>query len=208
MNSYTFSPDDKLHTRYSELVKCTPGQIQRVIDERNGRVRVETEEMLFGTARHELWEKESRKTKLSPKCFGHQVPATFIETEFVTEILPGVVVHSRPDLVSIPKQMIIDYKTLKAGSPLKRDWMDKAWKEYSNRNQLAFYAYQLGINDLRIKKLRYSVEVWNTDQTKILDYINYDQDIGLNEISKIIPWVKDRVAMLKGALKEAEKQTA
>jgi hypothetical protein len=106
MSDYTFTDDNKLHTRYSELVKCTPGQIDRVIWERkNPGYRTETEHMGFGTLRHSMFEAEARETGLLPACFGQgNISADYIEHEFTTEIWQGLIVHSRPDAVSVLPQ--------------------------------------------------------------------------------------------------------
>jgi hypothetical protein len=67
MADYTYTADGKLHTRYSELIRCTPGQIDRVVWERiHPGHRAETEHMGFGTLRHEMLEQQAP----------HQWPAT------------------------------------------------------------------------------------------------------------------------------------
>src|SRR5687767_12967965 len=119
MSDYLYADDGKIHTRYSELANCTLGSIHKVLDQREGlRKRFENEDTIWGQVRHEMWAEESRRTGLIPECFWDVIPSTleadYVEKEFATDIMPGVIVHSRPDNVS--SDTVVDYKTLIAES--------------------------------------------------------------------------------------------
>ena len=205
MSDYAYSPDGKLHTRFSELVKCTIGQVQGVVAEREpGFKRYQNEAMLFGQARHEIWEEEARRTGRVPsylKGEPHYI-ATHIEKEFATETYLGVVIHIRPDVVSVPEATIIDYKTLTA--PTYYEGVEKAERSYKSSKQLLFYTYHLGLHNIRIRKTLYLIEIWNPERDKILGYTGVEKVPTLAEIAKIVPWIKERVSILSSALKEAE----
>lgn len=204
MSDYVYKKDNKLHTRFSELLRCTPGQIQSVIEERIGlRERITTDEMDFGSERHEMWKTESLETGFSPKCFSdYKLKSSYVEKEFATEIFPDVVVHSRPDFVSLPDETIMDHKTLAADTLLQGG--ENAIKYYKNSKQLTFYAFQLSVHNLRIKRGIYSIEIWNRSRDKILGYSYLVRDFSMRDLADIVPFVKDRVAMLISQLKQFE----
>ena len=202
MADYLYAEDGKIHTRYTELVRCTPGQIDRVLAERLDNKRKFTSDRLdFGTDRHEMWEEEGKRTGKLPECFGLDWPVSHAEAEFATELLPGVVVHSRPDAVCAAVQTIVDYKTLCADSI--DEGVRAAVKQYAISRQLLFYGFQVGMTGIRIKKIAYLVEIWNKEQDEILGYHTIVKDLPMAEIAKMLPWVKDRVAMLVAAVEEA-----
>lgn len=206
MSDYIYADDGKLHTRYSELVRCTPGQIKRVLDERAGRVnRFEGEAMKWGTSRHEMWQEEAEKTGKLPACFGGIHPTVdldFVEKEFATEILPGIVLHSRMDAVALTHRTIFDFKTLVAGSFV--EGVGLAFKMYEKSVQLPVYAYQIGLHNHRIVRLVYLVEIWNRERTTILGYQAVEKTIKVADIAKIVPWIHGRASLLSAAL-EAEQ---
>lgn len=202
MADYLIAEDGKVHTRYTELVRCTPGQIDRVLAERlNKDLRFKSDRLDFGTDRHDMWEQESKETGRLPECFGLDWPVSHVEEEFATEVLPGVVVHSRPDAVCGEVQTIVDYKTLCADS--LDEGVRSAVKMYSKSRQLPFYGFQVGLHGVRIRKIAYLIEIWNKDQDEILGYHTIVKDLPMAELAKMLPWVKDRVAMLVAAVEEA-----
>ena len=158
MADYSYDPNDgKLHTRYSELAMCTPGNgVKNAVLRRFDMLpRVETEYMAFGTERHEMWAEEALKTGKTAACFGVQFEATHIEREFAANVLPSVVMHMRPDVVSEPAQAVIDYKTLFAESyDLGKI---RAETTYSKSKQLIVYAYILMIFAIWVGKKFVSV---------------------------------------------------
>ncbi len=206
MSDYYHSPDNKLHTRFSELGRCTINQVRGVINERlNGSKGFQNEAMLFGETRHELWAEESKETGKIADCFPIEpYTATHIEKEFATEILPNVIVHSRPDVVSEPEATVIDYKTIQAET--YTSGVLKAKKSYGSSKQLPFYTYQLGLHDIRIKKILYLVEIWNPERNTILGYTKIEKAVDLAEVATVLPWIKERVSILSSALKEAERK--
>lgn len=198
MADYKYKDDGKIHTRYSELLRCTPSQISRLIAERRGDVeRIETEAMAFGTTRHQMFQERAEKTKKLPKEFGLKYSADFIEHEFATELVPGVIVHSRPDVVSVKKKTIIDYKiiAIKEGNTA-----DKAMAAYRSSKQLAFYAYQLSLHDIPIKNGLFLFELWNEQRTEILGYDHYFQYYNFMNLLEAYKWAESRILMLMGAV--------
>ncbi len=202
MSDYLHAEDGKIHTRYSELVRCTAGQIDKVIAERQGQARFESEDMAWGSDRHEIWAEESKTTGVLPACFyrlNHEYSIEYLEREFATEILPGVICHSRPDAVSKSAGVLIDYKTMIADH--YQQGFDRAWTTYGDCKQLLFYAYQIGLHEIRIKRLVYFVEIWSRDRTSILGYVVIEKNINMGHIGKQLPWVKERIAMLTSNVK-------
>lgn len=199
MSDYLFDPTDgKLHVRYSQLAQCSPGSIDRVLAEINGQERVETNDMAFGTIRHENFAEEAQETRQVPQCFGVDWPVLHIEHEFATEILPGVVLHSRPDLVC-SNGILVDYKTVLDGKQGYNAVID-SYKHISKQRQLMVYAFQLGMHKIRIKEGAFLCEVWNANRNTILDYEIVRFPISMFEISEVLSWVRQRVALLASAL--------
>ena len=207
MSDYLVAEDGKIHTRYTELVRCTAGQIERVLAERlDPKRRFTSDRLDFGSDRHAMWEEESKKTGQLPECFGLKWPVSHVESEFATEILPGVVVHSRPDAVCAAEMTIVDYKTLCADSV--DEGVRMAAKMYAKSRQLPFYGFQVGLHGVRIRRIAYLIEIWNKDQDTILGYHSIVKDLPMHELAKMLPWVKDRVAMLCAAVEEAQEVAA
>jgi hypothetical protein len=221
MADYLYADDGKIHTRYSELLRCTTGQIDKVVWERtHPDARAQTESMGFGIVRHQMFDEESKKTGRLPACFGLDMVVNHVEAEFATEIMKGVVVHSRMDSVSVEGETIIDYKTVLDG---KHGWQKNlqgyGWRpiydyagnlqasrvvQSSKQKQLKFYAFQLGLHGIRIKRGMFLCEIWNQERDEILDYRVVEFPITLADIAPVLPWVKDRVALLSVVLAEQE----
>lgn len=207
MADYNIPNDGKLHTRWSELIRCTPGQIDTVIAERfEGRRRAETESMAFGTDRHEMWQEEAEKTGYIPACFGNDTrwPVSHVEKEFATEILPGIVVHSRIDTLCAGIETIVDYKTVLDG---KRGWEANIAKYRGGSKQLTFYAFQVGLHGHRIRHGAYLCEIWSADREEIIGYEAVKFPIQLTEIAEVVAWVKKRAAMLAAAVEAYQSKT-
>lgn len=203
MAGYSYDLNDgKLHTRYSELATCTAGEgVKRaVLLHFDMLPRVETEYMAFGTERHEMWAEEAEKTGKTAACFGVQYEATHIEREFAANVLPDVIMHMRPDVVSVPEKAIIDYKTLYAESfELGKI---RAETTYSKSKQLAVYAYILLIFGIRIKKQIFLVEIWNKEQTEILGTHMVERTVSLLEIKSALDWIRSRAMLLSAAIED------
>lgn len=204
MPDYTYANDGKIHTRYSELIRCTPGQIESVLAERAGRRRIETEDMGFGITRHEMWQEEALKSHRIPSCFRRDWPASHIEHEFATEVLPGVVVHSRPDIVCADTHTIPDYKTIIDGVNGWKHNLD-TYRHNSKQRQLKFYAFQVGLHGMLIRKGAFLCEIWNKQRSAILGYEVIEFDISLSDMAAALQWLKPRAAMLASALETAGK---
>jgi hypothetical protein len=199
MSDYLYSDDGNIHTRYTELVRCTPGQIDRVIEERlNPNKRFKSDKLDFGSDRHEMWEEESKQTHRLPACFGLDWPVSHAEHEFASKVLPGVVLHSRPDAVCADIYTLVDYKTIIADTLAEGSMA--AVIRYKYAKQLPVYAYQLGLHGIRIKRIAYLVEVWNRNQDEILGYKTIIRDLTMAEIAQCLPWIKDRVVTLASAI--------
>lgn len=199
MAQYLYADDGKIHTRYTELMRCTPGQIERVVAERRGLIEpFRNESLEFGADRHEMLEAEARSTGRVPAITGLDLPADIVEEEVVSEIMPNVVLHSRLDVISRDAMAIIDYKTLIADSYELGVML--AVSRYKSTKQLPLYAYQVGLNGIRIKRLIYVVEIWNRQMDTILGYKVIEKQFRLSDAGSILPWVSNRVAMLAAAL--------
>lgn len=197
MPGYNYREDGKLHTRYSELKRCTMRQVARVVAEREGQFTpTGSAKMGFGETRHEMWAEESKATGLTPECFGMTMQVDYIEQEFATEVMPNVVLHSRPDAVSLRGKAVIDYKTIQ-GDP----------KQFRNSQQLVLYAWQLAIHGITINKLIYMCEIWDSDRTTILDYKNVEIPVTLADVSAARKWVNNRVNILQSALDVSQSVT-
>ncbi len=202
MSDYLYADDGKLHTRYTELTRCTVGQIDRVVAEREGANKFSSEDLEWGTDRHEMWAEESKKSGVLPECFfrpDHEYKLEYIEREFATDLLPGVICHSRMDAVSKSAGVVVDYKTIIADH--YQEGYDRAWRMYDKFSQLKFYAYQLGLHGIRIKRMVYFIEVWNRQRDMIFGYVVIERKVRMSDLAGQLPWVKSRVAMLAGALK-------
>lgn len=226
MSSYLFDKNDgKIHTRYSELIRCTPGAIERVLDERFGvRQAAKTADMQWGSDRHDMWRDESLETGMVPQCFNEvgmrNCIVEHIEQEFVVEMYPGVVIHFRPDAVSVKTETIFDYKTalepegkeIAQGSSMPVVVGDNNLtvlfmnmrKTYERSRQLKFYAFLLGIHGIRMRRGLYLIEAWNRDHTAIIGYTKAEQNYKMADLAKIIPWTQERVALLVAAVKQRE----
>lgn len=203
MADYLYKKDGKIHTRYSELRQCTPKSVSKVLDIREKLAnRYESAAMAWGTDRHGMWEEESRKTGKLPEVFGLDWNVDHIEAEFTTELLPGMVVHSRPDAVCVAEKAVIDYKTLTAD--YYAQGRKKAYAQYHKAKQLSFYAFQLGMHGIEIRKAVYLVEIWDRDQVEILGYRRVERDLDLLEISKVLPWTRERLLCLAEAVAARE----
>lgn len=201
MADYLYEPDGKIHTRYTELTRCTPGQIDRVISERLGSSkRFQSDKLDFGTDRHDMFEAEGKETGTIPKCFGLNWSISHVEEEFASEILPGIILHSRPDAVCTAIATVVDYKTLIADSLAQGELL--AVQRYAHSKQLPLYSYQLGLHGIRIKNIAYLVEIWNREQDEILGYKIIIKDFKMSDVAKILPWVKSRVSYLVSGLEQ------
>lgn len=206
MADYLIAEDGKIHTRYTELTRCTPGQIDRVIDERLGlAAKFKSDKLEFGTDRHDMWETTGKATGHIPECFGLNWRISHAEQEFASEILPGIVLHSRPDAVCADIATLVDYKTLIADSLAEGELL--AVQRYAKSKQLPLYAYQLGLHGIRIKAIAYLIEIWNREQTEILGYKIIIKDFKMADIAHVLPWVRERISYLASAI-DSRKEVA
>lgn len=203
MTDYIYQNDGKIHTRYSDLLSCTPKSVEHLLDVRQKLVkRYTSDAMDWGSDRHAMWEAEAKETGKLPEIFGLDWKADHIEAEFTTELLPNMVVHSRPDVVCLEEKAVVDYKTMVADS--LRHGKDKAHSAYHGARQLKFYAFQLGMHGIEIRKAVYLVEIWNRDQTEILGYKHIVRELDLKTISSVLPWARERLLCLAEAVAARE----
>lgn len=214
MADYKYDQNDgKIHTRYSELLRCTPGGIDRVLDEREGtRSRFEGDNMADGTIRHEMWQKEALNTSKLPVCFGLDWHVSHVEHEFAIELLPGVIVHSRPDVVCAGKGAVVDYKTVLDGvNGWRQNLKAYGWRPdgkvfaTSKQKQLIFYAYQLGLHGILIREGVFLCEVWNKGRNTILGYEMVRFPITLSDMAAALAWARPRIALLASALEQRQE---
>lgn len=205
MNYIIDHSDGKIHSRYSELIKMTPGQVDYAMAVRLGEMDAfESEDMKFGTKRHKLFEAETRRTGKIPECFYEigglrDVEIDMAERELALELTPGMVVHSRPDAYSSAEKTIYDYKTTLDG---KRGWQANV-KQYKYSKQTVFYAMMLYYHGIEVTRAKYLCEIWNADRDTILGYDMVEQEINQEKIAQVQSWALDRLALLKVALQEA-----
>jgi len=199
---YNIKNDGKLHTRFTDLMRATPKQVENIIKEQLGeKERFKNDILTFGETRHNMWQKESEETGMLPIVFREAFPEykdlqiTHAEKEFATELFKNIVIHSRPDGVNVPEAIVIDYKTMVKGAGGAR--------RYASSKQLPFYSFQLGVHNIRIKKYVYFVEIWNADYTEIVGYEKYEKAVGLMDIAAIKKWAHDRCEVLSIGMKLA-----
>ena len=202
MPQYEIKADGKLHSRYTDLLRATPKQVENIIKEQTGeKKRFSNDILTFGETRHAMWEKEANETGMLPIVFRDAFPEykdlqiTHTEKEFATELFKNIVIHSRPDGVSVPSCIVVDYKTMVKGAGGAR--------RYKSSKQLPFYAFQLGWHNIRIKKYVYFVEIWNEDYTEIVGYDKWEKNIGLVDITVMKKWAHDRCEVLALGMKMA-----
>lgn len=203
MPEYEYPQDNRIHTRFSELVKCTPGQIRNVVLERYGLIpHFSSPHTGIGSTRHEMYEEEMYGTGRIPECFLDVCPQfkdvaiRFIEKEFKAEIFKDVVLHSTPDAISESDGIIFDFKVTSQEA-----------KKYKASRQLLVYAYQMFIRKIEIKKVVFLIEKWDKAKTEIIGYDCYAEDIDREKVLEVKAWLKDRVEILLAGL-EAYKNEA
>lgn len=202
MHSYTIKNDGKLHTRYSELSQCaTYASALKVAEQKlTERGGFTNDTMKFGQINHDMFEEESRESGKLPKCFGINVSVEHIEQEFAIEVIPGVVLHFRPDSVSESANIVYDYKTMNFFDGMDVDKVIKA--RYGKAIQLKTYAYGLMVHGIDIKRWCYLVELWDKREKKIVGYRQFSQEFKLADIPKTKDWLTKRAFLLGAAMKE------
>lgn len=192
---YNIKNDGKLHSRYTDLVRATPHQVENIIKEQLGeKKRFKSDILIFGEIRHDMFYKETQQTGMLPVVFREAFPEykdlviTHAEEEFATELFKNIVIHSRPDGIAEYAHIIVDYKTMVKGAG--------GAHTYKNSKQLIFYAYQLAIHNIRITKYVYMIEIWSKDYTEIIGYEKFEKDIKLVDIAAIKNWAHTRCEVL------------
>jgi len=197
---YDIKNDGNLHVNYSSLVRCgTSKGASRVVAERHGIApRFSNKETDLGIKRHERWQNESMETGYTPDDFKHiyRAKVAYVEQDFSVEIFKGVLIHFRPDSVSIDDCAVIDYKKV----------VDPAAK-FLNDWQLKVYAYLLQLHGIRIKKLVHLCEMWNREGTAIVGYQHLIREVNLADLALVPQWLKERSLRVKQA-EEAYKKVA
>ena len=188
--TYNYPNDGKLHTRYSELTRCTVGQIDKVIMERNGELSpFENEITYFGEKRHEMFNKYINENKCLPKQFGLELDCKPEQAErhIACEVAPQLVIHGTPD--AFGADWIIDFKTT-----TKPD-------SFSASRQTTLYAWLLSIYGLDIKKTYYLCEIWNLERDKILGYKVIEKEVTPESIEEVKKWTLERSRLLYKTIK-------
>lgn len=189
--NYTYEDDGKIHTRYSDLVRCTNGQIGKVVMEQEGQatkfVNIAT---AHGTVRHQMFSEEIKETGKIPPQFGIDLscPAENSEKELAVEMFPGVVIHGQID--SFNDDWIGDFKTTGKGAVA-----------YRSSKQILFYAWLLSAYGIKINNSYYFCEIWDPEREKILKYEYYEKEIKEKDIEYIKNWAWERVQRLARGLK-------
>lgn len=194
---YKYPNDGRLHTRYSELVRATPAQVEKLILERFGlSPRFENKYMEFGTFRHKMFDREMKKTGYLPKVFKEVLPRNlkvdgseyYFETPLTLD-LDGekveVVIHSTTDAYK-GGDYIADFKVTTSD--------ENTW---GSKQQLIFYAYLLGHHGIKFKRTIYLLERWDEQRRNILDYRKKESKIQKWKLQMVRDWIEDRVFALK-----------
>lgn len=203
MAEYNYPKDGKIHTRYSELVRCTPGQIEKVVAERMGDIIPFSNDIMdFGTERHQILSDYIIKNNKLPKHFAKELKTKYdleleikgdqSERHIAVEMFKGIVIHGTPDIFG--KDWIIDFKTTTRGK-----------EAYINSKQNIFYAWLLSIYGLKIKRAFYLCELWNKERNEILGYESHDKEITEIDKDEIKKWAWERAKLLKSAIKHYQK---
>jgi hypothetical protein len=205
MPAYEYPNDGNIHVRQSDLSRCTPGQIKRLVMEKMGELTpFSSGDTSFGSDRHDMLEEEVRETKRLPKVFLQEcaIPAHYknieidmVEQKMVTEIYPGVIFHCTPDAVSSSYGLIADWKIT-----------TQLAKKYASSKQLMVYAYILMLRGISIKEYAFLIERWDKDpvtgeKNHILEYDCYIREIFEEDIRDIkINFIKPRIEYLVAAV--------
>lgn len=202
MPSYTYPNDGRIHTRYSELVKCTPNQIRRVVMERFGDLTpFSNAHTSLGDERHQMFQEETSETKRIPKCFWEKCPdykeleIDVVERHYATEIYKGVVLHSTIDQASTSGGVGIDFKMTTQEA-----------KRFKPSRQLKVYVWQLLVRNIPIHEIAYLVERWNSEKSRIIGYDCFSEQIDPEQVKEEVKeWIRPRVELLLSAIKSYEK---
>lgn len=201
MAEYSYAEDGKLHTRFSDLVRCTEGSVLTVAREMLlGRKRFSSDIVEFGRLRHEMWEEEARATGRSPECFrevGVDVAVTDIEQEYSMEIFPGVVLHSRIDAFASEEGLLIDWKTFTNDGDIQK---------YKNSRQHLVYGLQKLNTGVIVKGAMYVGEQWDKKRQKLLGYDKIVLPFSVMELAEFKNgWLRDRAERLVVAVEMLKK---
>lgn len=197
MEGYDYDHNDgKIHTRYTDLVRCTEGQVLTVAEEMLcRRQRFNGSVTSFGRVRHEMFAEESLETGRTPECFREldvELSLRCIEREFEMEVFPGVVVHSRTDGYAPDVEMVVDYKTCTRAEDINK---------YKNSRQHLMYALQLMNKGFPVKGALYLGEIWDAKREKPLGYCQMQKEITIQDLLKFRnEWLKDRCERLVVAI--------
>jgi hypothetical protein len=212
MPEYQYPNDGKTHTRYSELVKCTNGQVRKVVQERFGELSpFSNGHTGLGQVRHDMFQDEITKTHRLPKCFLDEVEACkkysdveidVVEKHYESEIFKNVVLHSTIDAASTKSGIIFDFKMTTQSA-----------KKWASSKQILVYAYQLILRKVEVKTAVFLIERWNSEKTEILGYECIEIEITPEKVLEVKEWIKSRVELLLTEIKlytmeSQEKQLA
>lgn len=204
---YEYPQDGRLHTRYSELSRCTlpssrgSGQLIRVVKERFGEIQpFSSDHTGLGSTRHEMYSDEIGETHKIPQCFSAKCPEytgvniDMSEQELKAEIFDQVVLHSTPDAVSSESGIIFDFKVTTAKA-----------EKYKASKQLLVYAYQMLLRGITVSEIVFLIENWNSEKTAILGYDYYSQKITFEDVVGVKPWIKERCEVLLAGMEAYKK---
>ncbi len=187
-SGYVYADDGLIHTRYSDLIRCTPGSVYRVVEEFiNPDTKFSTDTMVHGDERHRIFQSEILETGKMPACFNEDLQLDDAETELKCEIFPGVILHSTVDGYK-KEEYLIDFKTT----------IDP--KKKANKRQLYTYAINLGQNGVMVPRGAFMYEVWDRDRQTVLERRSDWFDITPADIGDTWEWLTDRADCLYKAL--------
>ena len=195
MATYDYLDNGKLHTRFSELVRCTPGQIERVVLDRLHGVDHTNEFMSFGTMRHEKFAEYLKAKSELPSVFklDLKINPGWVEKSYEIEAFDNVVIHFTPDVHD--KTWIGDLKTT-----------SRTAESYKNNKQITFYAWVLGQMGLDITSAFYFLEFWNRERTGCQGYQVIKNEITPESKAQVKTWAIERIELLYSEIKKHNKE--
>lgn len=207
-----------LHTRYSDLARCTEKGVLNVVKEMLfGKKRWQGGITEFGSIRHDMFCKESLDTGKLPKCFADDLDIDWnvcmCEEEMQCTIFPCVELHSTIDAYCKDEHRIIDYKTASLDPERIKQEGDKYITAEYHRHELYYkrskqhlcYALQLMMKGEIAKHASYLIEYWNADRAdkntanelQCLGYQRVDVDIDFTDLNEFKNgWLKERCERL------------
>ena len=201
--SYEYKEDGKIHTRWSDLKRCstTHGALTVAKEMVLGKKRWSGDD--FGSLRHKMWEEETKQTGRTPECFRHikiDQPAVMCEQQFEMESLPGVILHSTIDVYLPELSCVTDYKTFTNKEDLQH------YAQPHKKAQLLVYGVQLLVKGHSVKNLMFLGERWDSAREELLGYDHIMIPVTMLDLVNTQADLKQRAIRLKAAIEVLKEE--